>query len=255
MNPIFDATFNLYGKPDLISAGWKRIRTEDRAFLKAIGPNQYDPRFTDEVATRALAQACSSSREVLCIDIEGGEPEFRFDIRTAGQSAVNQSVARMQEIVGYIRDEAPDVRIGWYGDGFFDDYWTPVNGHPDLIASWQHARDYVRNKMGGIFDFVCPSLYTYYADMAGWTKYATLVLADARKWGVSIYPYLSPQYEDNPQLANVLIPTGWLDLEIAHCFTPVKNVQPADGVAIWLNGNGSSWNPQAEWLQSINKYV
>jgi hypothetical protein len=204
----------------------------------------WDKSKPDERATRATAWQLARKGVPVVIDIE----HWPVDIRHADEATVRQSLRKLAQVADWIHAERPGVKLGFYGVLPIRDFWTPVlyekatrdGRKPDEKARVEHERwlkanalvtEYLKDHV----DFVFPSLYTFYDDPAGWAVYAKANVAEARKAGKPVYPFLWMQYHDgNAKLASQWLPREVWRQELELCR------RTADGVVIWGCGTTNS---------------
>ena len=152
-------------------------------------------------------------------------------------------------VIGAAALYAPGLSVGYYGAPPTRDYWRAVKGpaSPEY-KTWMSEND----KLHPLADAVVvlyPSLYTFYPDREGWSKYAIAQITEARRYagGKPVFVFLWPQYhESNVQLTGTYLPPDyWLrELQTAKEY--------ADGVVIWggwdLKTNKAyKWDEDAQW--------
>jgi hypothetical protein len=148
-------------------------------------------------------------------------------------------------IYGVVRKES---NLGLYGILPIRDYWRAIDPVKKLL--WQAEND----KLESLVDFVdvlYPCCYTFYDDRAGWVKYATANIQEARRLskGKPVIVFLWPQYHNsNATLIGQLIPSDYwrLQLETAK--------QYADGVVIW-GGFQVQWDELAPWWIETKDFI
>ena len=224
---VFDNT-SYTGKPDL---GLPRLYLAGTEFWPGVYPFP-DRTRGDEANTRALARKVSASGQLLCLDIE----HWPVDLRTASDASVQRSIDLIGEIIDWIRDERPGVRLGIYSILPLRDYWSPVNGRN--LGAWFSANARLRKgrKRGRFIaegladkvDCVFPSIYWFYDDPAGWEKYAKANLKEARDYSKQVYAYSWMHYhESNKALGGQLIPFDFWQRTHDVCG------EHADGQVVW----------------------
>jgi hypothetical protein len=223
----------------------------------------WDKSKPDERATRATAWLLARKGMPVAIDIE----HWPVDIRRADEATVRQSLRKLAQVADWIHAERPGVKLGFYGVLPIQDYWTPVKyerakreGRPagrvtredrDL-ERWRKANALVAEYLKDRVDYVFPSLYTFYDDPAGWAAYAKANLAEARKFGKPVYPFLWMEYHDsNAELKGRELPREAWRAELEFCR------RHADGAVIWGGGKTTPdgryvippWNEASGWWQ------
>jgi uncharacterized protein len=265
--PIF-AAFGYAKMPDdkqFKALGIKRIYCIDRNLASTGPPDKASVR-SDVARFTAL-----DPEPIVCIDIE--LQQYPYDIRTASKTAVDATVAYLSQIIGWVRSANPKAKVGIYGIFPMDSYWVPNQWHaalhkadnawwrPQIPAfqrnyqAWVDANTYLA-PLAQEIDYLFPSLYTYYSHdtesandiQNGWQSEAFAVIAEAKKLGKPIYPFLWPQFHDTGTYHDFrYIPNfDWQEeLRFVRYY--------ADGVVIWGTGGylHEDWNPNAPWWQSV----
>lgn len=242
--PIYNST-SFTGSPDLTQYGMKQI------MLREVSEFMADDGTTVDVArTQAIARDAAARGIPLVIDQE----IWSVDIRNTPADRVAATVQKMAQIVDLVHAAAPTAQVGYYALLPMRDYWTPVmydlytRTNPDYAAAvwkpkfdaWQAAND-VLKPVGERVDFVCPSLYTFYNDPDSWSVYAQANLAEARRYGKPVLPFLWMQFHDsNPVLGDQFLPTPMWQEEVD------LTRSNSDGVVVW-GGWQQQWNPNAGW--------
>lgn len=249
-------TFNTYdatlfsNKPDTTQYGLKGIIL---AYSQIFANGNYST--PNEAATRAFARSVANLGKPVVFDIEN----WPVDIRTATTAQVNASITKLTQIVDWMHSEAPNVKVGFYGIMPLRDYWTPVlyasysASNPTYAQqvwlpkyqAWQAANDKLK-PLAAKVDFIVPSLYTFYDDQSAWETYAAANIAEARRYGKPVSPFLMMYYHDsNATLGSQPLPTdAWqqeIDLTRAN----------SDGVVIW-GGWQVQWDPNAGWWTVVH---
>lgn len=225
----FDA-LNYANRPDL---GLPRLYLTDREFWAGTYPN-YDTSRGDEQRTRELARRVSDSGQLLCLDIE----HWPVDIRTASDAEVERSIDLISEIIDWIRDERPGVRLGLYGVLPIRDYWSPVTGGK-WLPLWatangrlRKARDkrgrFIAEGLADRVDVLFPGGYVFYDDLAGFEKDLRANAREGRRYGKQLYLFYWLQFHNsNPTLGGQLVPPSFC--EVMHRVAE----EEADGCVLW----------------------
>jgi len=250
--PVSFPVFNLLGytgRPDL---PWMHpIHYSDRAFFKQVGVNQWDKSRGDEACTREFARKASG--RLTCIKIE----HWPIDNRSTSDAEVEAYIGKFAAIIDWIRDENPGIRLGIYSMLPIRDYWAPVHwASRDMsrVHDWTAAnarlrksRDergrYIAEGLADKVDCIMPSLYTFYEDQDGWETYARANIAEARRYGKQVYPFLWAHYHNsNATLGGQLIGLDYWRRQVALCR------ELADGIIAW-----GGW--QVPWTDEVAAYV
>ena len=241
--PIFDAT-GFAQKPDLSQYGLKRLPVVYPAYMwdsKALSAQTDLP---DRNRVNAFAQLAAQSSNILVVGIEQwpleGDPQ-----------TVAASVVKLQTVIRWFKGPEPSMKVGFYGFPPLRDYWDSVQpeGSP-RYKSWQ-AKNQSLAPIAQLSDVLFPSLYTFYEDRSGWTKYAIAEIREARRFagGKPVYVFLWPQYEATGKLANTFLPGDFwrMQLETASKY--------ADGIVIWCCTGRQTWDDKAPWWLETQKFA
>lgn len=240
---VYDAT--LYrNKPDLSGLGVRPMKVVySREFWpgKTLGDG-----LPDEATVRGLAREAALQDEPVCLDIE------HWPLRGAGVSVL-ASLRKYARILDWYHSESPGIRVGYYGTPPIRDYWRAMRDPQSRdYRVWQGENLRLR-QLAARADVIYPSLYTFYADRAGWQAYAIAQIREARRYGKPVYVFLWPQYHDSNAFlgGQYLPPDFWRQqLETARKY--------ADGVVIW-GGWGEAgpaeWDESAPWWQATREFL
>lgn len=254
---VFDAML-FQPKPDLRRTGMDAIYVAYAREFSATNAATYD--HASEAATRATARR-ATRHGIAVIDIE----HWPTDIRTASKAEVEEGLAKLATVIGWMRDERPDLKIGIYSVLPLRDYWTPVsylaakanpatppaklNQLAGEYDQWLEANAFVRERLGAKVDCTFPSLYTFYDDQAGWERYARANITEARKVDKPVYAFLWMEYhKPDPDPRGELIAGDYWrrQLDIGRELT--------DGIVIW-GGWRRRWNSRIEWWRETNRFL
>ena len=170
----------------------------------------------DESRVRQRAREAADAGVPWVIDIE----HWPIDIRHDDPAAVAETMAKFVQLIDWAKSERPDVQLGFYMMGPMREYTLPVNidnlreylvDHPEFdadgarmaaymveYAEWQAANDFLRPLIERV-DFVVPSLYTFYNAPDDWVAYAEANIAEARRYGKPVVPFIWPLYHNSNQ--------------------------------------------------------
>jgi hypothetical protein len=242
---VFDAT--LYrNKPSLreYDVHPLSILYEDRFWPPGSPHSDLPP----EELVRSLAKHVRITPEPVVIDIE------RWPLK-GNDSTVRSTIGKILLLLSWLRSEAPNVKLGFYGTLPLPDYWRAIRDSASSEhRSWQRDNDRL-DDIGDRVDALFPSIYTFYPDRQGWVEYAVAQLTEARRKakGKPVYAFLWPQYHESNFLAGLwpLEPDYW-ELQLNTVY------QYADGVVIW-GGWGSqgpeAWDEEAPWWQVTQRFL
>ena len=271
MEASIPTEFTLYdvmlftGKPDLSGFGLPPVYITGNEMWSGNYPN-YDMTRPNEAAVRALARKVAALNRPLVIDIE----HWEISIMRVSVAEAEYNLRMLVQIIDWVKDERPNLKVGYYGMLPLSDYWMTSNyGHALLYAgtgnAWwdamlpkatatyiemQAANDFVANALASKVDFLCPSFYTFYEDQQGWRLVSTLRMAEARRFGPPVLPFLWMQYhEGGPVREHTLyLPVDYwrmqLETVLAH----------ADGAMIW-GGWLTPWDDSAQWWLETIRFI
>lgn len=239
---LFDAML-FAGRPDTTKLGFQKLRiVDDHELWPPNGPSN-DPPATAEI--RKIVAAGVGPSGLLVIDIEHWNM-LSMATRDNAREKFIQTLDRFHEA-------APGLKVGLYEILPSRNYWTALgqNG-ANGYRSWQADNNFAAPIVAHV-DALFPSLYTFYPNEAGWVKYATENLREARRisHGKPIYCFLWPQYHGN----FLMVPGDYWRAELDTCH------RLADGIVIWggytmTNGFAAlPWRDDAPWWQATLEFV
>jgi hypothetical protein len=161
----------------------------------------------DEQLTRDVARRVAAMDRMLVVNIE----TWHTDVRTWGDAVVSQSIAKYGEVLDWIRDEEPDLKIGLYGmfplreyqpasfDYFYENHWgNPADSNQFAVqsrrlAELHHANDRLA-ELAAKVDVIYPSLYSFYSDQTQWGSFAEHMIAESKRYGKPVVPFVMGTY-------------------------------------------------------------
>lgn len=199
-----------------------------------------------EVNTRWLANHAVTQTDTLVVNIEN----WAMDIRYYTQAQVNQSIQRFENIIRWLREEQPDLKIGIYSLFPISDLYAsvqyeeygelavdPVSGFWYRGALPSVSNNFARLQNGNAFlaslaskvDFVMPAIYTSSPNIDHWRRYATSTVQEARRYGKPVIPFLMPTYHQAANLNQAVMPADLWQFQL--------NLMPqiAEGAIIWTD--------------------
>lgn len=141
------------------------------------------------------------------------------------------------------KEAYPTRRAGYYRMAPVSDYWaTQVPETHDLerYQEWR-GKCFDRGSIVDVTGISHPSLYTHYPDKERWCVFAARSIAEARKYGQLVVPFLWPQYHVG---ADPALRLQYLDVEYFRMQWELCRAL-ADGVVIW----GGWKHPGGERMQ------
>src|SRR5215472_13667013 len=147
------------GKPDLSRYGLKRARTIYEHELALPKPTP------DEAAVRSKARAVLAEGVTTAVpvilDVEQYSVEIRLDLSHIKPDtfSVGANILKLEQIIGWFKNEAPTLKVGFYGLAPADG--VPVAGpnNDAEVAIWAAANTYLIPFVTHV-DALYPSLYT-----------------------------------------------------------------------------------------------
>jgi hypothetical protein len=270
---VFDTT-QFINKPDLSSYGVDNTLLVTANGVWANWPS--DLSAPDEATTRAFARRIAETGQIVCFDIE----HWPLDIRNNAPEVVNANLVKLINIVTWIHEETPQVKVGFYGISPIRDHWTPSSYYTALdipstspyytwykahladfegaFLEWQRANDILKPLMDKV-DVVFPSLYAFYDNPAGWDKYAYGMIMEAKRLapGKPVYPFIWMQFHASvdPNVSYVSGPFWEVQLDACR--------QYADGMVIWGSYQRTTdgkwvtavWNEEAGWWVETEEFL
>jgi hypothetical protein len=199
-----------------------------------------------EVNTRWLANWAVTLTDTLVVDVE----QWQMDIRYASEAVVNQNIARFQNIIRWLREEQPNLKIGIYSLFPVSDLYStiqynefreaaadPSTGawHRAVLpaASTQFAKlqnsDAYLAGLADSVDYIFPAIYTSSTSLDMWRHYAEGTIFNARRYGKPVIPFLMPTYHQASNMNRAVVsPEMWqMQLDLMP--------QIADGAIIWTD--------------------
>jgi hypothetical protein len=257
------AGFDLYdsllfvGKPDLSRYGFKRARTVYESELwppkRSAIPNETAVR---SKAHAVLAEGVTAAVPVI-LDVEQYSIDVRLDIShiNPDTSIVDANILKLEQIIGWFKNEAPTLQVGFY------DVAAPVGGLPVTgqhpandaeLAIWKTANSYLIPFVTHV-DAVYPSLYTFYAEPAKWVALAQRYIAEAKRIGAGkpVRPFIWPQYHDvmRGSLAGTYIDYDYWMLQL----TTIRDAG-ASGMVFW-GGYQTQWDEAQGWWHATLDFI
>lgn len=242
---VFDAT--LYsGKPDLSVYGIQHLKlVEPARWWKQANAGPAQRR---EVVMKQ-AKDLAAGTDPVVVDLE-----LPLAATAAGSG---ENIQLYIDVIKWMRDGGYQKPLSFYGSLPIRDYWRAQKGPANPgYRDWQLDN----NRLNGIVDQVdalYPSLYTFYDNEEGWTKYAAENIAEARRiaGGRPVYVFLWPQYHDSARgLAYQFLPPDfWMkEMQVAG--------RLADGFVIWggrdfVNKQPMQWDDQAPWWRETMAFM
>lgn len=243
---VYDGT--LYKKkPDLSVYGIRPINIlYVSRFWENWNDNPKKDSLPDEKTVRALAREAKKQGDLVALDIE------HWPLR-GNDRVVAASLEKYSTVLRWFRDEAPNLKIGYFGIIPIADYSRSRKGVDSRdYKTWQSENDRLM-PLAGMVDVIFPYIYTYHRDQEAWARFAIENIKEARRYGKPVYVFLWPQYSEQNKLLSqqYIAPDFWrLQLDIAR--------QYADGIVIWGGwgeGGPVEWDDKALWWGVTKEFM
>lgn len=194
----------------------------------------------DYTSLRKALEELPKPTPLFFIDIESW-PLLRVD-----REIRDSSVRKFIEVTKIAREHRPDARLGFYNVPPVGTYWPIIKHDGGEFSDWMLANRAL-DPLAARVDALFPSLYTFYNERAGWLAVAKGILAEARRYGKPVYPFLWSQFHDsNDRLAGQAVPNDFWAEQLRFCR------ENADGVVLW-GGYQRQWDENAGWWQTTIK--
>src|SRR4029079_14212429 len=105
---------------------------------------------------------------------------------------VDEAVLRkLVELIARARQVRPDLTFGYYGIVPRRDYGRAITADRGLYKAWQLEND-ANAPLVAVVDGVFPSIYTLVQDEAGWRRYASEQIKEARRVApaLRVFPFV-----------------------------------------------------------------
>jgi len=222
-----------------------------------------------EAGLRKLARQAADARTPLVLDIE----DLPIDLRKDKPQAVAESLQKLQQYVEWAKREAPNLQLGYYSIMPLGEYYA-LMGHgyatndPGQTGAWwrkqtppveQRLKDWqaasrALEPLAAKVDFICPGMYAPDEDIKGWSYYAKPKLAEARRYGKPVYPFLWFQLFGKGPTYKPLSPEFWrAQLQAVYD-------EGCEGVIIWggwdfVAGRRGDWDENAPWWKVTRDFI
>lgn len=223
-------------KPDLSSV----LNTK---FIGINAPALYSGGVTQAMPTQAKVQQVAQSIDPVLY------PLVMLDVEHWPMPA---NVQNLVTIGQWFKAALPSgVKFGFYSMAPIRDYWRSLNPASQDFKNWQ-ADNTKMQPLANVVDVLFPSLYTFYPDRAGWVKYATANVNEAKRiaGGKPVIPYLWPHYhESNAAMQGAALLGSYWRLQLDQ----VQSLGLTSAV-IW-GGYQKPWNENACWWTDTKDFL
>ena len=223
---------------------------------EATNPRDASVLVPDERRARLVAINAQQQGAAICLDVEVYSMSLGA---TASDAEIDLGTRQMAKMIGWMRDQAPTIRIFSYGIAPESDFYGPSEAYvvattrptgekygwwkahqPDVEArldSWMATNARMRRAPGrsvafaDLFDGLCPSLYLGRTDKPmstiGIQGLVRGHVAESRKYGKSIYPFVWPCWYETKE-----------PVDLGNWVTELREITRfADGAVLWSDGN------------------
>lgn len=233
--PVFDALL-FRGKPNLVRQGLQPMAAVADIWRSGLAKTE-----VDEPGILAALERLRPGTETIFVDIEN------WPLLGASPEVLSKSVDNYTRTAQIIRRARPGIKFGFYGIAPTCTYWPIARQDKEQLAQWKAVNRALR-PLAELVDFVLPSLYTFYDDPAGWSRFAAATFDEARQYGKPIYPFLWNEYFDgNPTLGGKQVNTAAWREELRFCRSQ------ADGLVLW-GGYDKNWSESEQWWQTVIEF-
>lgn len=243
---VYD-TLGYLNKPDLIAKGLSNIalQTWGSFFSSSDQSTWTEPDFAHiDGEYGAINKILKSHAKLATLDIEHWVTSGTDD------DVIRASVEKLRNVIRHVKRATPGVDVGYYSIMPRREYWPPATADETTLATWYAVNDKAAKfGLADEVDVIFPSLYTFYDDPDGWVEYAVFNIAEARRYGKPVVPYIWPHYHNSNQTLGGALVAGdyWRrQLEIVH--------RHADGVALW-GGWQVEWDENAPWWTETKTFL
>jgi hypothetical protein len=244
---LFDAML-FSGQPSFSEYGFKHLRIVDDHELYKAGESAANVPSVEQI--KKVAEGGAGPGGIVVIDLEQWS-------MTAAPDVVASSRQKYIETLDRFHTASSNIKVGLYDVLPGRDYWRAMGPRGGAAyRSWEHQIDVAQPIVAHV-DALFPSLYTFYSDQAGWVRYATENLRQARRIaaGKPVYCFLWPQYHDSSDTPFALLSGDYWRLQLDTCR------KLADGVVIWggyTTKNGFTplpWDASAPWWKETVSFA
>jgi hypothetical protein len=225
-------------RPDLTSYGLKDVTVVYTNSLWPKAARRFEPDLSF-IRSETIPKMRRKATDLVVIDIE------HWKLTGNSSDEIGRNIGRYVSVLDTFRAAMPGIRLGLYGTVPIRNYWTPVRGKPADLEAWRSENARLK-PIADASDVIFPSLYTFYDNREGWRAYADANMAEAKRYGRPIYPFLWPQYHDS-----------WKPIDRDFWRLQLETVfSKADGMVIWSPAKGKPrWNPAAPWWQETVDFL
>ena len=212
--PIYQG-FRYYKMPSFKGCGLSTIKIFYEGELFGSGSRK-QPNIK-QLKNVIIPQILKNKWEHVVIDIEIWDPVKEMDKLITVARTIREG----------IRAKGGKSKIGYYLLLPERNWLAPVQNSSRRHANWKSVNGKL-TRLAKEVDVLFPSLYTMYDTQSDWLKYAKANIAEARKYGKKVYPFIWPQIHDWNKT------DGQKYMSASFWKTQLKTVHDlGDGVVIW----------------------
>ena len=201
---------------------------------------------TAHLQNKVIPTLLKEDKQYVVIDIEHWDP-----------------ITEMDKLISVIRTIKSGVRaagntkmkFGFYMLLPIRDFLAPVQkaSQPDRWNKWMGQNEQMR-RLAAEVDVVFPSLYTITENRDQWVTFAKANIAEARKYGKPVIPFVWPQYHDTMLgKGTEYLPIKFWELQLNTIY------ELSDGIAIWgsvkKGGGWDAWDAKKDWWGFTKNYA
>ncbi|MEA2733766.1 MAG: hypothetical protein QOE14_217, partial [Humisphaera sp.] len=230
---IYDGTFQ-GDKSNTIAAGMSRMRV----VYGDIYSGWMDSSIADESAVRRIAREAFDAGQTIALNVE----QWPNDIRVSSESVVGWSAEKMMQIIDWIHDERPGVKVGYAGQVTHGAYLPPARGTPSY-NSWHASHERLRPLIDKV-DILFPGVYPQDESVNNWLAYAEGHLAEAKLYNKPVTAFLFMNYEGGTNtVGRPVAPEFWrMQLDVAQ--------EQVGSSVVW-----GPWTDDAPWYEITRDFI
>ena len=164
---------------------------------------------------------------------------------------------RLIKVITYLRARSPaGTKFAYYGILPKPLYWEYLAGSASLAQ--QQRRNQAMASLVPYVDWIMPMLHAFETSPTNWGNFAKIMIAEARKYGKPVMPWLWMQYHETSatNLRYRLVPDGLWRYQLETTY------QLADSVCLWgtraAPGSGAqrlAWDKNAKWWPATRNFL
>jgi len=238
--PVRNAMQRIANIPDLSEFGIEEIQVlYEGEFRK---PGALETEIDRKWIVENVLPKVAYNEDIVVVDIESWHPILEIE--------------KYISVIEIFKEFRPETKFGYYGVLPYREYIGVINDRQLRTLGWK-VRNSLMTPLAEVVDIVFPSLYTFSSDYEDWEKYARENIAEAKKYGKPVFPFIWPKYYygsaerfTNGNILKEEFVSGkfWkLQLETIES-------SGADGVVIW-RGYREIWLEDSPWWEETMNFV